>query len=351
MAGDGSEIRLRAPAANSRGAIFALLAFAVYSTHDVVVKLLGGVYSPIQIVFFANLFGFPIVTLMLMRDRSDGNLRPRHPYWTALRTAATVVSTTCVFYAFSVLPMAQTYALIFAAPLLITILAIPILGETVGWRRMAAVFVGLLGVLVVLRPGSTDLTAGHAAALVAAVCSATAAVIVRKIGRDERSAVLLLYPMVANFVIMGCLLAFVYRPMPAIHIGGLATMALLGFCGGLLQIAAYRSGSAVVVAPMQYSQILWAVLYGALIFGETPTLSTGIGAAIIIASGIYVVFREDRTDTRTQRPVLRTQTRYVMGTLPRLSAIRRLWRRDGAPAARPRASAPRKAVAPTGQAH
>ena len=351
MAGDGSEIRLRAPAANTRGATFALLAFAVYSTHDVVVKLLGGVYSPIQIVFFANLFGFPIVTLMLMRDRSDGNLRPRHPYWTALRTAATVVSTTCVFYAFSVLPMAQTYALIFAAPLLITILAIPVLGETVGWRRMAAVFIGLLGVLVVLRPGSTDLTAGHAAALVAAVCSATAAVIVRKIGRDERSAVLLLYPMVANFVIMGCLLAFVYRPMPAIHIGGLATMALLGFCGGLLQIAAYRSGSAVVVAPMQYSQILWAVLYGALIFGETPTLSTGIGAAIIIASGIYVVFREDRTDTRTQRPVLRTQTRYVMGTLPRLSAIRRLWRRDVAPAARPRASAPRKAVAPTGQAH
>ena len=351
MAGDGSEIRLRAPAANTRGATFALLAFAVYSTHDVVVKLLGGVYSPIQIVFFANLFGFPIVTLMLMRDRSDGNLRPRHPYWTALRTAATVVSTTCVFYAFSVLPMAQTYALIFAAPLLITILAIPVLGETVGWRRMAAVFVGLLGVLVVLRPGSTDLTAGHAAALVAAVCSATAAVIVRKIGRDERSAVLLLYPMVANYVIMGCLLAFVYRPMPAIHIGGLATMALLGFCGGLLQIAAYRSGSAVVVAPMQYSQILWAVLYGALIFGETPTLSTGIGAAIIIASGIYVVFREDRTDTRTQRPVLRTQTRYVMGTLPRLSAIRRLWRRDVAPAARPRASAPRKAVAPTGQAH
>ena len=351
MAGDGSEIRLRAPAANTRGATFALLAFAVYSTHDVVVKLLGADYSPVQIVFFANLFGFPIVTLMLMRDRSDGNLRPRHPYWTALRTAATVVSTTCVFYAFSVLPMAQTYALIFAAPLLITILAIPVLGETVGWRRMAAVFVGLLGVLVVLRPGSTDLTAGHAAALVAAVCSATAAVIVRKIGRDERSAVLLLYPMVANFVIMGCLLAFVYRPMPAIHIGGLATMALLGFCGGLLQIAAYRSGSAVVVAPMQYSQILWAVLYGALIFGETPTLSTGIGAAIIIASGIYVVFREDRTDTRTQRPVLRTQTRYVMGTLPRLSAIRRLWRRDGAPAARPRASAPRKAVAPTGQAH
>jgi drug/metabolite transporter (DMT)-like permease len=328
MAGDGADAPVRARSANTQGALFALCAFGVYSTHDVIVKLLGGVYSPIQVVFFANLFGFPIVTLMLMRDRSDGNLRPRHPYWTALRTAATVVSTACVFYAFSVLPMAQTYALIFAAPLLITVLAIPILGETVGWRRLSAVGVGLVGVLVVLRPGSTDLTGGHVAALVAAVCSATAAVVVRKIGRDERSAVLLLYPMVANFVVMGCMLAFVYKPMPALHLGGLATMAVLGFFGGLLHITAYRTGSAVVVAPMQYSQILWAVLYGALIFGETPTFSTGLGAAIIIGSGIYVVFREDKTTVASQRPVLRTQSRYVLGTLPRISAIRRLWRRD-----------------------
>ena len=123
--------------ANARGALFALTAFAVYSTHDVVVKFLGSSYSPIQIVFFANLFGFPIVTLMLMRDRVDGNLRPRHPWWTLIRTVAAVTSTLCVFYAFSVLPLAQTYALIFAAPLLITILAVPILGETVGWHRTA----------------------------------------------------------------------------------------------------------------------------------------------------------------------------------------------------------------------
>jgi drug/metabolite transporter (DMT)-like permease len=314
---------------NAKGPLFALCAFAVYSTHDVVVKLLGGHYSPVQIVFFANLFGFPIVTLMLMQDRSDGNLRPRHPWWTALRTAATVTSTTCVFYAFSVLPLAQTYALIFAAPLLITMLAIPILGESVGWRRTAAVAVGLLGVLVVLKPGATPLTAGHVAALVAAVCSAVAAVVVRKIGQEERSAVLLLYPMVANFVIMGLLLAFVYQPMPAIDLGGVATMALLGFTGGLLTITAYRNGNAVVVAPMQYSQIIWATIYGALIFGETPSWNTGLGAAIIIASGIYVVFREEATGLATKRPVLRTETRYVLGTLPRLSAIRKVWRRDG----------------------
>ena len=87
--------------------------------------------------------------------------------------------------------MAQTYALIFAAPLLITMLAVPILGESVGWRRSLAVAVGLVGVIVVLRPGSTQLTLGHVAALVAAISSAIGAVVMRKIGQEERSAVML----------------------------------------------------------------------------------------------------------------------------------------------------------------
>ena len=154
-------------------------------------------------MFFANLFGFPIVTLMLMRDPVDGNLRPRHPWWTLLRTVSAVLSTTLVFYAFSVLPMAQTYALIFAAPLLITILAIPILGETVGWRRQARSRSGSSGSSSCCARARPTSTAGHLAALGAAVFSAVAAVVVRKIGHEERSAVLLLYPMVANFLVMG----------------------------------------------------------------------------------------------------------------------------------------------------
>lgn len=316
-----------AVASNTRGALFALAAFGIYSTHDVVVKFLGESYAPFQIVFFSTLFGFPIVTLMLMQDPVPGNLRLRHPWWTLLRTAAAMVSTTSAFYAFSVLPLAQTYALIFASPLLITLLAVPILGETVGWRRSAAVATGLLGVLVVLRPGATTFEAGHLAALSAAVCSAVAAVVVRKIGSEERSAVLLLYPMVANILVMGCILPFVYHPMPALHLGGLATMALLGFVAALCHISAYRSGSAVVVAPMQYSQILWAVVYGALFFHERPDWATGVGAGIIILSGIYVVFREDTRAVSRTRPVLRTESRYVSGIYPRISLLRRLLRR------------------------
>ncbi|MER2510307.1 DMT family transporter [Amaricoccus sp.] len=311
--------------ANARGALLALTAFAIYSTHDVVVKFLGADYSPFQLVFFSTLFGFPVVTVMLMTDRIDGNLRPRHPWWVLLRTAASVVTTAAAFYAFSVLPLAQTYAIIFASPLLITLLAIPMLGETVGWRRSVAVAIGLVGVLVVLRPGATDLGAGHLAALAAAICSAFAAVIIRKVGAEERSAVLLLYPMMANFLIMACAMPFVYRPMPALHLGGFGLIAVFAFVAALFHIAAYRNASAIVVAPMQYSQMLWAVIYGVIFFDETPDWSTAIGSVIIIASGIYVVLREETVSKN--RPVLRTQTRYLMGTIPRIGALLRFRRR------------------------
>lgn len=314
--------------ASARGAIFALTAFGVYSAHDVLVKWLGASYSAFQIIFFSTLFGFPVITVMLMRDRTDGNLRPRHPWLVLIRTVATVVSTAAAFYAFSTLPMAQTYAIIFAAPLIITLLAIPVLGERVGWRRSLAVAVGLGGVMVVLQPGSTALEAGHAAGIAAAVCSAVAAVIVRKIGAEERSAVLLLYPMMANFLVMGAMMPFVYVPMPAVHLGALGMIAVMGFVAALFHIAAYRSASASVVAPMQYSQILWAAVYGALFFAETPDRNTAIGAAIIIASGIYVVFREECSPVTRARPVTATQSRYILGTIPRISAMLRVFHRE-----------------------
>lgn len=306
---------------NLRGALMALLAFAIYSTHDVVVKFLGGLYSPVQIIFFSTLLAFPLVTLMLIQDRRDGNLRPKHPWWSLARTVCTVITGLSAFYAFSVLPLAQTYAILFAAPLLITVLAIPVLGERVGIRRSLAVVVGLCGVLVVLRPGQSSLQLGHLAALTAAVTSSIASVIVRKIGQDERSAVLILYPMLANFVVLGLALPFVYHPMPIEHVGMLAIIASFSFVASLLVIAAYRAAQAVVVAPMQYSQIIWAAIYGAIFFSERPDLYTGIGATIIIASGIYIVLREGGGKVDTQRPVLESKSRPETGIVPRISLI------------------------------
>lgn len=308
------------PGSSAAGALLALVAFGIFATHDVVVKYLGGFYLPFQVVFFSTLMGFPLVTLMLIGDSTDGNLRPRHPWWTALRTGAAVITGVSAFYAFATLPLAQVYAILFAAPLLITLLAIPILGETVRLRRGVAVAVGLIGVLIVLRPGAVEFELGHLAALTAAASSALASIIVRKIGSEERSAVLLLYPMLANFLSMGAVLPLVYKPMPFLHFASLGLIALLAFVAMLLVIAAYRRAEAVIVAPMQYSQILWATGYGYFLFGETPDLYTALGAAVIIASGIYIVFRESRLGG-SRTPVLRTRSRPETGTAPRVSQI------------------------------
>lgn len=291
------------------GAVIALASFAVYSSHDAVIKVLGQHYSSVQIVFFAALLGFPLISLLLLRDPTDGNLRPKHPWWLLLRTICTVVTGVSCFYAFSVLPLAQTYAILFATPLMITLLAIPLLGERVGLRRGFAVLVGLLGVMVVLRPGSEPLAAGHVAALVSAISSALGAVIVRKISKDERPVVMLMLPMVANVLILAAVLPWVYVPMPLGHFALMAVVALLSLLGGLLIIVAYRRAEAAIVAPMQYSQIIWATIFGAAFFGESLDRYTGLGALIIIASGLYIVTRESTPNVSTHSPVLSTRTR------------------------------------------
>lgn len=308
---------------NTKGALFGLLAFGLFSTHDVVVKYLGATYSTFQIVFFSVLLGFPLATLMLMHDNTDGNLRPRHPWWTAIRTVAVVTTGACGFYAVTTLPLTQFYAIIFAMPLVITLLSIPLLGEPVGLHRAAAVLAGLIGVLIVLRPGSADLSLGHAAALTAAFSGALASVIVRKVGHEERSVVLLLYPMVANVMVMGAILPFVYIPPAGLDFAAQAVIAVLAFCATLGVIAAYKTAEAVIVAPMQYSQILWATLYGMLFFDESPDLATAVGAGIIISSGIYILLRESRNRGTSNRPVLRTRTRHETGTFLRAGTFLR----------------------------
>ena len=306
---------------NARGALLALAAFGLFASHDVVVKVLGGIYSPIQIVFFSVLLSFPLATLMLMRDAKPGTLLPKHPWWMAARTGAAVITALAAFYAFSVLPLAQVYTILFASPLFITILSIPILGETVRLRRWAAVIVGLVGVLVVLNPTTTSLQIGHAAALAAALGGSFASVIVRKIGREERMAVIMLYPMMTNFFVLGAALAFVYEPMPIEHLGLLAVIAVLAWIATRLILTAYKTGEAVIVAPMQYSQILWATLFGLLFFEEIPETNTLIGASIIIASGLYIVLRESRSGASETQPVLRTRSRPETGTTLRIGPI------------------------------
>lgn len=294
--------------ANQMAALIGLAAFAAFSVHDVVIKSLGGIYSPFQILFFGALLSFPIMTIVLMRDPKPGTLRPVHPWWVALRSISGSVSALSAFYAFSALPLSQVYAVIFASPLMITVLAIPMLGEKVGLHRGAAVLVGLGGVLIVLQPGAAELEAGHAAALLCAATGALNSIIVRKIGREERSAVMILYPMLTNLAVAAAILPFVYVPVPLADLGQFAVISALVLAAMGMLIAAYARGDAIIVAPMQYSQIIWAALFGALLFNEYPEWNTYAGTAVIVLSGLYILMREN-TGSSQNTPVLKTRTR------------------------------------------
>lgn len=315
-------------AGQSRGILFALLAFGIFSGHDALIKILGGHYSSFQMVWFTVLMSFPLTSIILVRDATPGTLRPVHPWWMLLRTLASVVAAGCGYYAFSVLPMADTYAILFATPLLITVLAIPILGERVRLRRWIAVIVGLGGVAVVLQPGQSALGPGHFAAMAGAACGALASVIVRKIGREERNVVMLIYPLLANFILMGLVMPRVYVPVPAIHLGGFFAIAALSVVAMLCMIAAYRNAEAALVAPMQYSQILWATFYGWLLFDEFPGMNVAAGSVLIIGSGLYIVLRESRQGGQSVQPVLRSRNRTGTPGALRIGPLMRLrgWR-------------------------
>ncbi len=295
---------------NIKGALLGLLGFAIYATNDVVVKVLGQTYAPIQTLFFLVLFGFPIALVMLVSDPTEASLRPRRPLWVGLRVVGYLVNSLCGFYAFAVLPLAQVYSLLFTGPLMITLLAVPVLGERLGGHRLFALLLGFAGVLVVLRPGGDSaLSIGHLAAFGAAFGNALAVVAGRKVAEVERSAVLLLYPMLAAFILTGLALPAVYQPVPLDHLALFALVAALNFAAALTVIAAFRSGEAAVVSPMNYSQILWATLFGVLLFGEFPDSTTLLGSAIIIASGLYIVMREQTGERSVMRPVLTTLSR------------------------------------------
>lgn len=289
-----------------RGAVFALIGFGVFALHDALVKSLAG-YSAFQIVFFAVLFSYVPFTFSLAADRRESNLRPVNPGWVALRSLCMAAVLVFAFTAFTLLELTQVYALIFSTPIVITLLAIPVLGEKVRMFRWFAIGLGLVGVLVALQPGEAELGLGHAAALAAVVCSATSAVSTRKIAGSERTATLILYPLLTNVVVSGAMLYLVYEPMPFFDLARMAAIGFLGMTGQLFIIRAYRSAPAAHVAPFQYSQLIWAMLYGHFWFGETPTPSVLAGAAIIVFAGLLIVWREASSGISRNRPFLRTR--------------------------------------------
>lgn len=271
-----------------RGALLGLGAMAVFAANDNIIKFLG-MYNPFQIMFFSGIALAPILLGKMALDGEAANFRPRMPKWMAIRCGVNLVNSVFVVYAFGNLPLAQAYAIFFTMPLMITLLAAWTLGEPVSLWRGVAVLAGFVGVVIALQPGEIPLTWVHLAAMLGAVTAAINYVILRKTAGVERAVVNIIYPMLTQLGAAALVLPFVYTPMPLAHLGLTGAMALCGFFGSLMIIAAYRAAPAIIVAPMQYSQILWAALTAALIFDEQISLTTWAGLGVIIAAGMYIL--------------------------------------------------------------
>ena len=279
---------------NFQGALLGLAGMGLFACADIVIKLLGGNYNPFQIIFFAGIMTFPLIAGLLIADASVNNLRPRLPKLMALRCGVVLLNGILGTYAFATLPLAQCYAIFFTMPIFIALLSVPILGEKIDVARGIAVVAGLIGVTVALDPGKAVLEWGHAAALIGAMVGALNYIILRKTGSTERTAVLLLYPLIGQVVVAAVALPLVYRPMPLQDLALTALMATVTFAGYLLIIAAYRRAPGIVVAPMQYSQIIWAAIFGAMLFNEQMSARVWIGTVVIILAGLVIVTRRDR---------------------------------------------------------
>ncbi len=299
-----------------KGVGTALIAFALFSTHDALVKSLTGIHA-FQIAFFAILFSFLPFSALLAVDPVERSLRPNSPFLIGLRCIFNSGSIICAFYAFSVLPMAQVYAMLFATPILITLLSIPMLGERVRIIRWIAILLGLSGVMIVLNPTATSFSIGHLSALLAAVFAACNSINTRKIGNTEHSATLLIYPMLGNVLVSAALMIFVYKPMPGVALLTCALIGLLSVAGHRILISAFRNTEAQFIAPTQYSQIIWASIFGTLFFNEPLRTTTVVGSMVIILSGVLFIWRE--LVTSTNMPVLKSRNVRASGGPPLVS--------------------------------
>lgn len=281
------------------GALLALAGFAVFALHDALIKTLGAAYGAPQLVFFSALAGIG-PTYLLARRMGGLSLPPgRDRMLLRLRSALVIVSMLGAFHAFSTLPLAQTYAILFSAPLLIALLAVPMLNERLAPLRLGAIVIGLVGVMIVLQPGREALQPGHLSAVISAVGAAFVSVLTRKIAGRVPMGLILIQPMIGTLAIMALLLPSQFRPVPVQD--GLLMLAL-GLCAAgamALTIRAFQLAPAAIVAPLQYSQAVWALFYGAVLFNEVPAPATMIGAGVVIASGVFVLLNEARA-----RPVV-----------------------------------------------
>ena len=282
-----------------RGVALSFLAYASYALSDASVKLLHGTLPPFELVFFGAVLGLPAIPLVRQPGEQWRDLLRCHDrrMW-SLRALAAVIGSLCSVIAFTALPMAEAFALIFLLPAFVTILSVLFLKEPVGWRRWSAVAAGFIGVLIVLRPGFRALGTGHLAAIASGFAGAVTIIVLRALGPTEKRISLygagLLGPLAASFVLM--LPHFV---MPAARQWlFVLSYGLLAAAGNVLLMLASALAPASLVAPPQYSQMLWAIALGTVVFGDRLDAPMILGAAVIIGAGLFTFAREKARQPR-----------------------------------------------------
>ena len=276
------------------GILLRVLAMALMAVLAAIVKACAERGVPVlEIIFFRNAFAFIPVMLYIWRTSGFGVLRTRRPGAHLTRSAVGLTGMICGFTAVSLLPLTQSTAISFSAPLFMVALSALILKEPVSLHRWLAVAVGFVGVLIMVHPDPRQFVGvGVLFAIAAAIGAAGANIAIREISRTEPGPTIVFYFTLAGAAVGLASLPFGWvMPSPGV-LGLLVAAGLIGGTGQLLLTEAIRRAPVAVVAPFDFTQLVWAGLIGFLVWGETPAMLTLIGAMVVVASSTYILWRE-----------------------------------------------------------
>jgi drug/metabolite transporter (DMT)-like permease len=253
-----------------------------------------GVSTP-ELAFYRFAFGLPPLLVWIAASRNFGAWRTERPMAHVSRAAIGLTTMLLAFSALAYLPLAEATTIGFAAPLFAVMLSALVLKEPVGRHRWSAVLIGFVGVIVVMRPEGSHLPAiGLTLAVLAAFGVGIVTITIRQIGRTEGTQTTVLWFSLLSMLALSTLLPFYGRIHDPATWGILAALGLFGGGGQLFLTSSLRYAPVSAVVPFDYTQLLWAVLLGWWIFETHPPATTWTGAAVIIASGLYTVYREHR---------------------------------------------------------
>jgi drug/metabolite transporter (DMT)-like permease len=278
----------------TRGILYICASVVLSAIMGVGIKWLSDTYPAVELTFLRSFFGLITALAFVRHGGGVGTLRTQRPGSHFLRASAWVISFLCSFLSLHYLTLATSVAFSFLAPLFMTMLSVPMLGERVGIHRWGAVLLGFLGVLFMARPNGEVFQLGAVFGIANAFFWGIGSVSVRQLTRTETSSSITFYTHLFSTMILGVALPFFWTP-PTWH--GLVAMAGLGLLGGISQFwttQALSYAPAAAIAPFNYTQMIWAVIFGFIVWGDVPTLNLMIGVAIVVASGLYILHRETR---------------------------------------------------------